>query len=143
MANPEMWWARYVPHMWILPILASASIIQIGRYKWIALAAISLMGLTSIVSLGGWTASTLVVSTRYKDSLSKITNKFLLVEENDSQRVFLPVLAYRLREQGIALRLSDKKTCENPIELIWIKGCSLNANTLSPKPHSSWNQAGG
>lgn len=125
--NSEMWWARYVPQMWILPILASASIIQIGRYKWIALAIVGLIGLTSLVSLGGWTASTLVVSARYKDSLNKITNKFLLVQENDSQRVFLPALAYRLRDQGIALRLSDK-VCENPIELGWIKGCSSDVN---------------
>ena len=126
-ANPEMWLARYVPQMWILPILASASIIQIGRYKWIALTTIGLMGLTSLVSLGGWTVSTSVVSARYKDNLNKVTNKFLLVEEDDSQRVFLPALAYRLRDQGITLRLSDK-VCENPIELVWVKGCSLNVN---------------
>jgi hypothetical protein len=125
--NSEMWWARYVPQMWILPILASASIIQIGRYKWIALAIVGLIGLTSLVSLGGWTASTLVVSARYKDSLNKITNKFLLVQENDSQRDFLPALAYRLRDQGIALWLSDK-VCENPIELVWIKGCISDVN---------------
>ncbi len=126
-ANPEMWWARYVPQMWILPILASASIIQDGRWRWIAFTIIGLMGLTSLTALSGWTASTAAVSARYKDNLNKITSKLFLAEANGSQQVFLPALAYRLREQGLALRLSGK-SCENSIELVWIKGCSFDSN---------------
>lgn len=126
--NPEMWWARYVPQMWILPIIASASIIKIGKNQWVALGIVGLMGLTSIISLGGWTVSTVATSKHYRDNLNRVTENVLLVEATGRQAGFLPALAYRLRDEGVSLHISAIG-CDNPIDLVWVKGCSPDSNS--------------
>ena len=86
------------------------------------------MGLTSMISLGGWTVSTVAMAKHYRDNLNRVTDNVLLIEATDRQAGFLPALAYRLRDEGVSLRISDIG-CDNPIDLVWVKGCIPDSNS--------------
>ena len=55
--HPEMWWARYVPQLWWLPVLAAVVIWLSGR-RWLAAATLAPATLGALLSLVYWTELT-------------------------------------------------------------------------------------
>jgi hypothetical protein len=121
-ANPEMWWARLVPQMWLLPVLASARAIKAGSSKYIAVVIACVMGATSLIAAGGRVQSAALTTARYQNNLRRVGRDPLLVNTSLNKGFFLPALGYRLSERGASYRIS-KIQCNEPIKLIVIEAC--------------------
>jgi hypothetical protein len=120
--NPEMWWARYVPQMWLLPVLASACAIKAGSGRRIGVAIACVMAVTSLIVVAGRSESAALTTMRYHDNLLKLGEGPVLVNMSANEGFFLPALAYRLRERGASLQISQIR-CNDLIQLIVIQAC--------------------
>ena len=121
-ANPEMWWARLAPQMWLLPVLASARAIKAGSNKYIAVVIACVMGATSLIAAGGRVESAALTTARYQNNLRRVGQDPLLVNTSLNKGFFLPALGYRLSERGASYRISQIQ-CNEPIKLIVIEAC--------------------
>jgi hypothetical protein len=120
--NPQMWWARFVPQMWLLPVLVATAASRSRITKALALIIVLLLGVTSLIAVIGRATSSYVVTLAYKDNLKRLGNAPLLVDTSVSELKFLPTLAYRLHEQGTTFEVSIGQ-CATPIYLLAINGC--------------------
>ncbi len=120
--NPEMWWARYVPQMWLIPILITIYINLIQKKEIINLYLLP-MFLTSLVMIAGWMYSTSVVSFRYASVIRSIENSDISIENTEYNRGFLPILIDRLKNNRTTINVVNKYYCENQLELVHIKFC--------------------
>ena len=122
LANPESWWARYVPQMWLLPVLATACAIRAQAGRRMAVVIACIMGVTSLIAVAGRTGSAALTTMTYQNNLRKAGNGPLLVNMSMNEGFFLPVLGYRLQERGAHFEISQD-WCSNPIQVIQIKAC--------------------
>jgi hypothetical protein len=122
LGNPELWWARYVPQMWLLPVLAIACAVRARANRRMALVIACAMGVTSLIAVVGRTASAALTTMTYQDNLRKAGTGPLLVNVSMNEGFFLPVLAYRLHERGAHFQISQA-WCSDPIQVIQIKVC--------------------
>jgi len=120
--NPQMWWARYVPQLWLLPVLVATAASRSRITKALALIIVLLMGITSLIAVIGRATSSYVVTLAYKDNLKRIGNAPLLVDTSVSELNFLLTLTYRLHEQGTTFEVAMGQ-CATPIDLLAIQGC--------------------
>jgi hypothetical protein len=120
--NPQMWWARFVPQMWLLPVLVAIAASRSRIAKALALIIILLMGVTSLIAVIGRATSSYVVTLAYKDNLKTLGDAPLLVDTSASELRFLPTLTYRLHQQGTTFQVAMGQ-CATPIDLLVIQGC--------------------
>jgi len=120
--NPQMWWARLVPQMWLLPILVATAASRSRITKSLALIIVLLMGVTSLVAVIGRATSSYLVTLAYRDNLKRIGDAPLLVDTSVSELRFLATLTYRLHEQGTTFEVAIGQ-CATPIDLRVIQGC--------------------
>jgi hypothetical protein len=120
--NPQMWWARFVPQMWLLPVLVAAAASRSRIAKALALIIVLLLGVTSLIAVVGRATSSYVGTVAYKDNLKRLGNASLLVDTSASELNFLPTLTYRLHEQGTTFEVATGQ-CATPIDLLAIQGC--------------------
>ena len=120
--NPQIWWARYVPQLWLLPVLVATAARRSQIAKGLALIIVLLMGVTSLIAVIGRATSSYVVTLAYKDNLKTMGDALLLVHISDSEIYFLPTLTYRLHEQGTTFEVATGQ-CATPIDLLVIQGC--------------------
>lgn len=120
--NPQMWWARFVPQMWLLPVLIATAASRSRIAKALALIIVLLMGVTSLIAVIGRATSSYVVTLAYKDNLKRLGDAPLLVDTSVSELKFLPTLTYRLHEQGTTFEVAMGQ-CATPIDLLVIQGC--------------------
>ena len=120
--NPQMWWARFVPQMWLLPVLVATAASRSRIAKALALIIVLLMGVTSLIAVIGRSTSSYVVTLAYKDNLKRLGDAPLLVDTSVSELKFLSTLTYRLHEQGTTFEVAMGQ-CATPIDLLVIQGC--------------------
>jgi hypothetical protein len=122
--NQQMWWARLVPQMWLLPILvaAAATASRSRSAKALATIIILLMGGTSLIAVIGRTTSDYSLTRTYRDNLKRIGDASLSVHASAGEIPFLSTLIYRLHEQGATLDVATGQ-CATPIDLLAIQGC--------------------
>jgi hypothetical protein len=120
--NPQMWWARFVPQMWLLPVLVATAASRSRITRALALVIVLLMGVTSLIAVIGRATSSYVATLAYKESLKRLGDAPLLVDTSASEFNFLPTLAYRLHEQGTTFEVAMGQ-CATPIDLLVIQGC--------------------
>jgi hypothetical protein len=120
--NPQMWWARYVPQMWLLPILVATAARRLQIAKALALIIVLLMGVTSLIAVIGRATSSYVVTQSYKNNWKRIGDAPLLVHASASEIYFFPTLSYRLHEEGTTFEVATGQ-CATPIDLLVIQGC--------------------
>jgi hypothetical protein len=122
--NPHMWWARFVPQMWLLPVLvAAAGVVRRFRVaRALVLIMALLMGVTSLMAVIGRATSSYLVTQSYRHDIGGIGTTPLLVDTSNTESLFLPALAYRLHEQGSVLEVATGP-CATPIIFIVIRAC--------------------
>jgi hypothetical protein len=124
--NPQMWWARFVPQMWLLPVLVATAASRSRIAKALALIIVLLLGVTSLIAVIGRATSSYAATAAYKDNLKRLGDVPLQVDTSASELSFLPTLAYRLHEQGTTFEVAMGK-CATPIDLFVIQGCKSGA----------------
>ena len=122
LANPEAWWARYAPQLWLLPILVAAAAFKARSGRLIALGISCAIASASTVAICGRAVSAAITTMQYEAALRRAGGGPLLVKPSDHYNFFIPALAYRLRERGISLNVSQD-TCTRSITLIVIPVC--------------------
>jgi hypothetical protein len=122
--NPHMWWARFVPQMWLLPVLiAAAALVRRSRMATpLALVMALLMGVTSLIAVIGRSTSSYHVTQSYRDDFGSLGTTPLLVDTSKTESLFLPALTYRLHQQGSTFEVAAGQ-CASPIEFIVIHAC--------------------
>jgi len=120
--NPQMWWARFVPQMWLLPVLVATAASRSRFAKALALIIVVLMGVTSLIAVIGRTTASYVQTLAYKQNLKRIGDAPLLVDTTVSELNFLATLTYRLHQQGTTFEVATGQ-CAAPIDLLVIQGC--------------------
>jgi hypothetical protein len=122
--NPHMWWARFVPQMWLLPVLVAAA--AVARRSRIArplvLIMVLLMSVTSLIAVIGRATSAYLVTHSYRRDIEGIGTTPLLVDTSNTESLFLPALAYRLHQQGSVFEVATGP-CTTPIIFIVIQAC--------------------
>jgi hypothetical protein len=121
-ANPEMWWARYVPQMWLLPVLIAAYAPRIRIASSFALMIALLMGITSVIAVVGRAVTIATATKSYEKNLAAIGDAPLRLDPALNEVIFLPALSYRLHERGATSQWIGGQ-CEHPIVLVMINGC--------------------
>ena len=122
--NPHMWWARFVPQMWLLPVLVAAAVLA-RRSRMatpLALVMALLMGVTSLIAVIGRSTSSYLVTQSYRNDFGSLGTTPLLVDISNTESLFLPALTYRLHQQGSTFEVATGQ-CESPIEFIVIHAC--------------------
>ncbi len=113
-ANPECWWARYVPQLWLVPIALSLPALLASRRRVLPICAVAAMLVNSV--LVGASASTegYRASAGLKGELYRIQaeQRPIAVQFNRFRANEL-----RLAERGIAFREEDLSACRSPIIL--------------------------
>jgi hypothetical protein len=120
--NPQMWWARFVPQMWLLPVLVATAASRSQIAKALALIIVSLMGVTSLIAVIGRPTASYFETRAYEENLKRIGDAPLLVDTSASELNFLATLTYRLHEQGTRFEVAMGQ-CATPIDLLVIQGC--------------------
>jgi hypothetical protein len=122
--NQQMWWARLVPQMWLLPLLvaAAATACRWRSGKALATVIVLLMGGTSLIAVIGRTTSSYSLTRTYRENLKRIGAASLSVDASAAEIPFLSTLIYRLHEQGATLDVAMGQ-CATPIDLLAIQGC--------------------
>ena len=122
--NPQMWWARLVPQMWLLPILiaAAAAASRSRSARALAMIILLLSGGTSLIAVIGRTTSIYRLTLTYRDNLTRLGDAPLAVHASAREIPFLPTLAYRLHEQARTLEVATA-LCATSIDLLVIQGC--------------------
>jgi hypothetical protein len=120
--NPQMWWARFVPQMWLLPVLVATAASRSKGARVLALIIVLLMGVTSLIAVIGRPTTSYVETLAYRENLKRIGDAPLLVDTSDSELNFLATLTYRLHEQGTTFEVATGH-CATPIDLLVIQGC--------------------
>jgi len=122
--NPHMWWARFVPQMWLLPVLvAAAGVVRRCRIaRSLALVMALLMGVTSLIAVIGRATSSYLITQSYHYDFGGIGTRPLLVDTSNTESLFLPALTYRLHEQGSVFEVATGP-CASPIDFIVIHAC--------------------
>ena len=129
LVNPHMWWARFVPQMWLLPVLVAAAAV-VRRFRMarpLVLIIVVLMSVTSLIAVIGRATSTYLVTHSYRRDIEGIGTTPLLVDTSNSESLFLPALAYRLHEQGRVFEVVTGQ-CATPIDFIVIRACKNAAS---------------
>jgi hypothetical protein len=122
--NPHMWWARFVPQMWLLPVLVAAAVLA-RRSRMatpLALVMALLMGVTSLIAVIGRSTSSYLVTQSYRHDFGSLGTTPLLLDTSKTENLFLPALTYRLHQQGSSFVVATGQ-CESPIEFIVIHAC--------------------
>ncbi len=122
LVNPQMWWGRYAPQLWLLPILVATAARRVQMARALALIIVLLMGVTSISAVIGRATSSVVATRAYEDNLKRLGDAPLLVQPSASESYFLPTLAYRLHQQGTTFEVGTGQ-CATQIDLLVIQGC--------------------
>ena len=117
------WWARFVPQMWLVPVLASACAIRTGPGRRMGVVIAGIMGVSALIAVGGRIESAALTTQTYQTNLRSAGPGPLLVNAPTNKGFFLPVFGYRLQEQGTYFRMSETG-CANPIQLIVIEACT-------------------
>jgi hypothetical protein len=120
--NPEAWWARYAPQLWLLPVVVTAACFRARYGRVIALIIVGVMSLTSAMAICGRAISAAMTTRQYEAALQEAGTGPLFVKPSDRDSFLIPTLAYRLRERGIPLQISQS-TCRRPITLIVMQVC--------------------
>ncbi|MGE7950636.1 hypothetical protein [Lysinibacillus xylanilyticus] len=114
--NPEVWWARYVPQLWIVPIIFLITFIihRINRAKLVFVLFVSLtIGINSYliqkenISMIQELNQSLSLQFSTLKEYSQTHDVFIDFEKFQSNRI-------RFNERGIDYIERDKKFCENP-----------------------------
>jgi hypothetical protein len=124
LVNPHMWWARFVPQMWLLPVLVAAAAVA-GRSRMartLALVMALLMGVTSLIAVIGRASSSYLVTQSYRHDFEDIGTTPLLIDTSNTENLFLPALTYRLHEQGSVFEVATTQ-CATPVNFIVIRAC--------------------
>jgi hypothetical protein len=117
------WWARFVPQMWLVPVLASACAIRTGSGRRMGFVIAGIMGVSVLIAVGGRIESAALTTLTYQTNLRNAGPGPLLVNAPTNKGFFLPVFGYRLHERGMHFRMSETG-CANPIQLIVIQACA-------------------
>ena len=120
--NPQMWWARFVPQMWLLPVLVATAASRAQVTKALALIIVLLLGVTSLIAVIGRATSSYVVTLAFRDNLKSLGDAPLLVDTSVSELHFLATLTYRLHERGTTFEVATGQ-CATPIDLLVVQGC--------------------
>lgn len=121
--NPEAWWARYTPQLWILPVLFLVLLAQNNRIKFKYI-------FICLVSLIIFTNSLLIQKANFEviNQLNKELNIQLhtLEEYSYSNEVFVDFDTFRsnnvrLEMNNIKYTEQDELSCENPIVLYSVR----------------------
>jgi hypothetical protein len=128
--NPHMWWARFVPQMWLLPVLVAATAVarrsRVARP--LALVMALLMSVTSLIAVIGRATSSYLVTQSYRHDFGSLGTTPLLVDTSNTESLFLPALTYRLHEQGSVFEVATGQ-CATPINFIVIRACKNVASS--------------
>jgi hypothetical protein len=117
------WWARFVPQMWLVPVLASAYAIRTGSSRRMGVVIVGIMGVSVLIAVGGRIESAALTTLTYQAKLRSAGPGPLLVNAPTNKGFFLPVFGYRLQERGTYFQMSETR-CANPIQLIVIQACT-------------------
>ncbi|MBD0378919.1 hypothetical protein [Paenibacillus sedimenti] len=112
--NPEPWWARYVPQLWLVPLLvAMAGMWSQRRFvQGIALLLFIIMGTNALKSADAIFHTHIKQSVQVQEQFAALTGKQLTVYPNG----FISPMVH-LKERGIAYSLAAGKEpiCRNPM----------------------------
>jgi len=120
--NPQMWWARFVPQMWLLPVLAASAASRSHMARALAMVIVLLLGVTSLIAVIGRATSAYAFTLAFDDNLKRLGDAPLLVDTSFAELNFLPTLTYRLHQQGTTFEVGQGQ-CAIPIDLVKIQGC--------------------
>ncbi|SRR5579883_2523182 len=116
--NPAPWWARYVPQLWLFPLLAAFFALQNISNRSVSMLArsILLIGCVNVLIIGKvYITYNLKTSHAIQDFMTQIRHDrpSLLLLKQDSFGWYAPLV--RLREQGIHYQVIDSALpCANP-----------------------------
>ena len=114
--NPEVWWARYVPQLWIMPIIFLITFIKhrINRVKSVFVLFVSL-----IIGINSFLIQKENITMIHELNQSLSLQFFTLKEYSQTHDVFIDFDKFqsnrkRFNERGIDYIERDKKFCETP-----------------------------
>jgi hypothetical protein len=117
--NPELWWARWVPQLWILPILVGSLLSMMGRNRLAALTiALPMMG--SLLTLGCWMAAMPEQHRQTKERLALVEGaRRVRVMDGwkDNHGIF--TFAEHMQRNGSEVQLAQRdSTCDLQIGIV-------------------------
>jgi hypothetical protein len=124
--NPECWWARYAPQLWLIPITVAVSRFrQFGAVSRVDMSVIALL----LINAGGAAFSSYTQAVRDSDALSAQLQT-LRQEDSPLKVSFQRFRANELRLKGYGVRYEeeDRPSCSAPRFLL------ASPTTLCPAP---------
>ncbi len=116
--NPEFWWARYVPQLWFIPILAAIALVMVGLKRvGVILLGTALLG--TALAFVFWAQQTInsAYANPYRSLASDDSDKVILVRGiNRDHGAF--VLAYEVERLGKQLAFTDHpESCKREVRI--------------------------
>jgi hypothetical protein len=122
--NPEFWWARYAPQLWLVPILVSAFVFMAGRRYLASLLLVPVLA-GSVLFLVFWVSHTVHEQHRIHTELARIAKAGyaeILNGWNHNDGVF--TFAYREQLDGVDVRLSSPQSvCSDQVSVGIVATC--------------------
>lgn len=121
--HPEGWWARYVPQMWLLPLVVAAAAISVSKAKSITRGiATLLLIIVALNTIGMTTAGHTLAKERHQEvenDISILLKKGTHVHTTSGSQ--FGASWRRLEEQGMTVDIAPLH-CEHPLSLSYSGG---------------------
>lgn len=120
--NPEMWWARYVPQLWLLPTI-SFFIFPLGRYLISIKVVLALMLIPIVLTVVNRVSMEVETSIDFYKKSNELRNKDAYIMTGQSVAAnFLPAIYKRLDEIPVNI-VNYRKVCEDKFDILFLSLC--------------------
>lgn len=123
--NPEFWWARYVPQMWIATVLMIIQLQKAEAFVGIVRISYGTLAATAATMAIGWPISTLVVTKRVQQQIEEIKLAPLYTPTDPVTFAFEPVAREILGENQGNLKIEEGKCVKYDRYFSHLRGCNF------------------
>lgn len=120
--NPEMWWARYVPQLWLLPTI-SFFIFPLGRCLISIKVVLALMLIPIVLTVVNRVSMEVSASIEFHKKSNELRNRDAYIMTGQSLAAnFLPAIYKRLDEIPVNI-VNYRTVCEDEFHIIFLTLC--------------------
>jgi hypothetical protein len=119
--NPEFWWARYVPQLWLFPIMVVVFAFMSGQ-KWMGVGVLSIAGAGSLLTSVFWLQQKEASAEMVNREMNRIeTSRVAVVYDGQSFNHGLFTFSYLMNAKGIPVRFTnDRMLCSEKVGIVGI-----------------------
>jgi hypothetical protein len=127
--NPEFWWARYAPQLWLFPIMVVVFVFVSGQ-KWMGIGVLSIAGVGSALTSVFWLQQKEASAEMVNREMNRIeTSRVAVVYDGDLNGLF--TFWYLMNVKGISVKFTnDRALCNEKVGIIGICRGAVESDIL-------------